>query len=243
MRKGSRLEVDKLNVLPLREQIYSHIKQLILTNQFYPGQTVVIDQLVKSLGVSHTPIREALMLLESEGLVITGRYKSVRIAPINESDVRDIYEMRILLEGWAVHEATLLLKESDIAGLEQVLEEAKSLSNDSQVPYYLDLDIRFHNSIIDRSPNKVFGHIMDQLKDQAERVRSLVEAAHTPNIEATIINEHVAILEAIKQRDPDLAQEKMIYHLRSAMQRTLDALKRMNTFRSVEGSFPLSQQR
>lgn len=215
---------NKINVLPLREQAYNYLKNLILTNQLYPGQTVVVDQLVKQMGVSHTPLREALMLLELEGLVITNRYKSLQVTPITKDDVYDIYEMRELLEGWSARKIAETCEEKDLDILKDILGEAEEINIEDDYSRLIDLDIEFHNTINELVSNTAFLRIMYLLKDQAVRVRSLVEASHTSHWEKTIIKEHRDILEAIIKRDGDQAHKRMVFHLRSAMQRTLDAL-------------------
>lgn len=216
--------VRKIQRGPLREQVRVQIKQLILTNRLRPGQSIVIDRLAGELGVSHTPVREALAMLQHDGLVNTRPYGNPQVAEIDDTDVRDAWEMRLLMEGWAVRKATLALSGDELAWIEESLTRARRDVLQSRYDSHLESDIAMHDMIMQAADNKLFGRLAQLVSDQSIRIRSLVEAIAPAEEVLTIIDEHCAVLEALQARNPELAHERLMAHLRSGMERTLRAL-------------------
>ena len=216
--------VQKIQRGPLREQVRAQIKQLILTNHLRPGQPIIIDRLADELGVSHTPVREALAMLEHDGLVLTRPYGTPQVAEITSDDVRDAWEMRLLLEGWAVRKATSILTNEEIDLLEESLVFARQEAKPGCYGAHLESDIAMHDTIIQSVDNKLFGHLARLVGDQSIRIRSLVEAIAPVEEVLAIIDEHCAVLEALRARNEELAHELLVAHLKAGMNRTLDAL-------------------
>jgi DNA-binding GntR family transcriptional regulator len=219
--------VQKIQRGPLREQVRRQIKQLILTNHLRPGQPIIIDRLADELGVSHTPVREALAMLEHDGLVITRPYGTPQVAEITSDDVRDAWEMRLLLEGWAVRKATSVLTDEEIDLLEESLTLARREAKPGRYDAHLESDIAMHDMIIQAVDNKLFSHLAQLVGDQSIRIRSLVEAIAPVEEVLVIIDEHCAVLEALRARNEELAHELLVAHLKAGMNRTLDALAKM----------------
>ncbi len=217
-------ELEKLRNTPLREQVYSQIKSLILTNRLLPGQQIIIDQLTKQLGVSHTPIREALGMLAGDGLVTMGGYKNLRVTEISASDVREIYEARILFEGWAAAKAATNMSQAKLDELCSLLQCVYDDVAQNRYDRYLESDITLHNAILFSGENSLLLRVAQLVNDQSLRIRSLVEARRPVDIIPGILDEHQSILDAIRARDPSLARWKMEFHLESAMKRTLSVL-------------------
>jgi DNA-binding GntR family transcriptional regulator len=211
----------------LREQVRIQIKQLILTNRLRPGQSIIIDRLANELGVSHTPVREALAMLEHDGLVITRPYGTPQVAKITSSDVRDAWEMRLLLEGWAVRTATSAIADDDLSQLEQTLALARRDAELGRYDAHLQSDIAMHVLIMQTAENNLFHRLAQMVSDQSIRIRSLVEAIASVEEVLTIIDEHCTLLEALRARNEELAHERLVAHLESGMNRTLVALEKM----------------
>jgi DNA-binding GntR family transcriptional regulator len=219
--------VQKIQRGPLREQVRIQIKQLILTNRLRPGQPIIIDRLASELGVSHTPVREALAMLEHDGLVITRPYGTPQVTEITSDDVRDAWEMRLLLEGWAVNKAVVGLSEDDLDKIEESLSRARQDALLGVYDTHLESDITMHDMIMETADNKLFHRLARLVGDQSIRIRSLVEAIASVEEVLTIVDEHCAILEVLRARDQDLAHERLVAHLQAGMERTLVALSRM----------------
>jgi DNA-binding GntR family transcriptional regulator len=203
------------------------IKQLILTNRLRPGQSIVIDRLASDLGVSHTPVREALAMLQHDGLVIMRPYGNPQVAPIDNTDVRDAWEMRLLLEGWAIEQATTTILDEDLDRLEASLADARQDALRSNYDSHLESDVAMHNLIMRAADNKLFDRLAQLVSDQSVRIRSLVEAIASAEEVLIIIDEHCAILEAWRMRDVEQTRERLLAHLEAGMKRTLDALEKM----------------
>lgn len=209
----------------MREKVYNQIKYRILTNQLRPGQQIVLDQLVKQMGVSHTPVREALGQLEADGLVTIERYKNVQVTMITPEDVREEYQMRIILEGWAAAEAARRISDQVLDRLEQELDATRVEINASRFDSFLEEDITLHDTIVSAIDNRLFFRVLQLISNQSTRIRSLVETTHPVEIMHKILDEHADILAALRVHHPALAQEHMTSHLQNAMQRTLSALE------------------
>ncbi len=216
--------VEKIQRGPLREEVRDQIKQLILTNRLRPGQTIVIDRLASELGVSHTPVREALAMLQHEGLVIMKPYGNPQVADIDDTNVRDVWEMRFLLEGWAIQQAAQTLSDDETENLGRLLARARQDALQSRYDTHIESDIVLHNTIMQSVDNRLFGHMAQLVNDQSARIRSLVEAIAPIEEILTIIDEHCAIVDALRQREPQLARAKLVAHLQAGERRTLDAL-------------------
>jgi DNA-binding GntR family transcriptional regulator len=220
--------IEKIQRGPLRETVRDQIKQLILTNRLRPGQTIVIDRLASELGVSHTPVREAMAMLQHDGLVSMKPYGNPQVAEIDSTSVHDVWEMRLLLEGWAVEQATQSLTEEDLDRLDEMLVCARQDALQSQYDTHLQSDITLHDMVMQSTDNKLFGHLARLVNDQSVRIRSLVEAIAPVEEVLTIVDEHCAILQALRQRDPELARSRLLTHLEAGEQRTLTALEKMH---------------
>src|SRR5512146_1012456 len=110
-----------LKVDSLQQRVYDQIKKMILTNRLKPGQDINIDQLASEMGISHTPVREALAMLKLDGLVSTGYHKTPKVTDIDEIDVKEIYDVRIILEGCAIQQVTNKLTNEDIVNLKKAV--------------------------------------------------------------------------------------------------------------------------
>jgi DNA-binding GntR family transcriptional regulator len=219
--------IKKIRKGPLREQVRDQIKSLILTNHLHPGQPVVIDRLASELGVSHTPVREALAMLEHEGLVEMRPYGNPQVAEIDASYVRNAWEMRLLLEGWAVRRSVLVLSDEAFDEMERLLESAHQDAKQCQFDTHVESDIAIHELILQATDNRLFDRMAQLVSDQSIRVRWLVETIATAEEVLEIIEEHRSLLEALRARDPELAYQRLSLHLQAGMRRQLAALDRI----------------
>ena len=224
--------VEKIQRGPLREQVLIQIKQLILTNRLRPGQTIVIDRLASELGVSHTPVREALAMLQHDGLVVMRPYENPRVAEIEASDVREAWEMRLLLEGWAINEAALKLPEDALEEIADALACARDDAEESKYDSHLESDFALHEMILQATDNRLFERLARLVNDQSVRIRWLVETIAPAEEVLVMIDEHCGIVQALRARDQELAYERLIAHLEGGKGRTLRALDRLSSDRT-----------
>jgi len=142
------LSDEKLKVVSLQQIVYERIKKLILTNRLKPGKSLIIDQLTEELGVSHTPVREALAMLKLDGLVVTGYHHTPQVTDIEESDVREIYEVRMMLEGFAIQQVGGKLTPDDLDAMEKSLEIPDGINLDERLDLIAQSDVRFNGIIV-----------------------------------------------------------------------------------------------
>jgi DNA-binding GntR family transcriptional regulator len=218
------LSIRKVKKGTLKDEIADQIKRLILNNDLRPGQPIVIDRLAAQFGVSHTPVREALAKLELEGLVVLSSYSNPRVGEISAEDVREVYEMRMMVECWATEHAVLNLSDEQIEEIDQALTEARADALKNDYKAHMKADLLIHESILNATENKFFRQLAHRVQDGSIRVRSLVEATGSQQDILPIIDEHENILQALKARDSDLACAAMRTHLENGLIRTLAVL-------------------
>jgi len=194
---------------------YEKIKNAILTFKFLPNQALIEGELAAQLGISKTPVRDALMQLEREDLVARVPFKGTYVSDINKQDMADTYEIRIALEGLAIHLATKSLTEDDLKQLERLVEEHNHALKQHEIVNVLQINSDFHSVIIDRCSNTKLIKNLHLLDDSLKRYR-LLSIAQGNRLEKSV-PEHRAILEALKRRDADAAEIAMKHHLQSAM--------------------------
>ncbi len=204
---GGTASLDKL--------AYEKIKDAILTFHFLPNQALIEGELAAQLGISKTPVRDALMQLEREGLVSRIPFKGTYVSDLNNQDMADIYEIRIVLEGLAIRTAIDNLTEKDFARLEDLINEHDQALKRREFPKASRINGDFHNLIISRCPNIRLQKTLLLLDDHLKRYR-LLSIAQGKRMEKSI-PEHRAIFTALKNRDAGKAEEAMRSHLHSAM--------------------------
>ncbi len=220
-------DIPKILDIPLRERVYDSIKNLILQNKLFPGQVIVIDRLAEVLGVSQTPIREALGMLELDGLVSTSQYRNPRVVNIETKDVEELYDMRLLVEPWAIQHSIDHISIEQIEEVEKSLQTAYSEAANKNFAPHLESDIRLHRMILSSTGNAFFWQLASRVHDRSIRIRSLVEVTGDAQEILRIIEEHFQIVAAMKQQDHSLASQYLNKHLVDGKVRTLAALKRL----------------
>lgn len=144
----------KINHLTIKDQVVAALRKEILGGKLKPGQPLVQDQIAKELNVSRMPVREALRSLEIEGLVTTSSFKGAVVTQFTADDIREIYQIRKLLEGYAAEQAVLHIKPERVAELEQLIPEMKKRLAASDFKGYAQIDRAFHRMIAESSGNR-----------------------------------------------------------------------------------------
>jgi DNA-binding GntR family transcriptional regulator len=221
---GTDLSKLKLGEKPkgLTEWAYEMIKDLILTLQVAPGTQLQIENLAEQMGISRTPVREALLRLEQEGLTRVVPRVGVFVTDTNKRDLEDLYELRELLESRATEEATTRLTEEDLDHIDRLLEVSESAIGEGNVDKFLETEIAFHAILTEHARNRRLVGIMDSLRDLTYRWR-ILSLQSPENIRLSLI-EHQNIANALRQKDSTLAGTLMGDHIRAARDRIREAL-------------------
>jgi DNA-binding GntR family transcriptional regulator len=218
----------------LKNEISNLIKDMILTNRLQPGQPIVIDKLAEEFGVSHTPVREALAMLERDGLIVLNSYKNPQVADVTAKDVTEVFEMRLMTESWAVERAALNLSDAQIDRIDQMLQVARKEAGENNFAPHLKADLLLHETIMRSTHNELFWKVAQRIHERSIHVRALVEASGTAQEIYQIIDEHELIIQALRARDPGQARKAMVAHLEGGEARTLRVLEKNL---SSEGQF------
>lgn len=202
--------------IPARDLVHRKLREAILAGQFEPGQRLLERELVERMGVSRTPIREALRKLEQEGLVKTVPYKGPIVAVPTVEEARQLYEVRAVLEGRAVE---LFTKRSDDQTIERLVkrhsgEEVKRLLEQRNAEGILEANNAFHAVVTSGCGNPLLQSMIQNMYNRIVllRVDSLYHHGRHPRA----ISEHRAIVRMIGRRNVDAARRLAELHVMSA---------------------------
>ncbi|HBA63774.1 MAG TPA: GntR family transcriptional regulator [Lachnospiraceae bacterium] len=206
----------------LRGQVFQKIREGILKGQYKEHEELREAAIGEELGVSRTPVREALRQLELEGLVEIIPNKGAYVTGISDKDVQDIYAVRSMLEGLCARWATENITERQLARLEEViiLSEfySQKLGTDREEQVVL-LDGTFHEILYEASNSRILRHVLSDFHKYAQVARK--NSLHKNDRVEKSIAEHKAILQAIRDHDADLAEQLANEHI-------FHAVKNMN---------------
>ena len=196
----------------LADWITASLREAILNGHFEPGEKLDQDLIAEELGTSRTPVREALKRLESEGFIKVRPHYGAFIAEVSRQDIREIYEIRKLLESEVVRQVTPVIPEPVLDELERSLAETQALFDAGDSAKHFESDVFFHETIISFSENHLLKEMLDGLTNRISMVRRFAQLQ--PGYHMTeSFKEHRAILQAMRQRDPEQVAELMRNHL------------------------------
>ena len=193
-------------------QVADGLRELITSGRLKPGEKLKEFEISKSFGVSRAPVREAFRILELEGLLDLIPRKGAYIHKITDEDVKEIYQIREMVEGFAGYLATENMTDEDIAEVEQLWLNMKSLTGSGDFENYLSASSDFHNKIILCAPNKRLVEIYHGIRVTVKFLRSYILSSGK-RMDSSL-SEHQQIVQAIKKRDKDLVEKISREHVR-----------------------------
>lgn len=206
----------------LVDDVYDAVLGLLMDRVIEPGARVNIDAIARDLDVSPTPVREALTRLESEGLVAKRALKGYVAAPLlDAAGLRDLYDMRELLEPEAARRASANLDEATAAELADSVGRMRTASSPGDDEHFQDYrrfieeDLRFHHLIADRALSPLLAEAITRLRSHMHLYR--LNFRH--DFEDDTVSEHELILDALSRRDPDAAAAAMRTHIENSYRR------------------------
>ncbi|MDR4435210.1 GntR family transcriptional regulator [Bacillus tequilensis] len=196
---------------PYYLQFYNQLKKMIFNGTFKPGERINETQLAKSFGVSRSPIREAMRLLEKDGLLKADDRNGFSITSLTAKDVDEIYKIRIPLEQLAVELVIDEAAEEELAILEKQLEATeKAIHNGTEDTEIIRLNQKFHELLVDFSHNRHLKNLLEHVNDLIHFCRIL---NYTGDHRAeTILNEHRKIFEEVKKKNKEAAKQYVMAH-------------------------------
>lgn len=209
--KEPKFNVTMNEYLPLRDVVFNTLRQAILRGELKPGARLMEIQLANKLGVSRTPIREALRKLELEGLVNMVPRKGAEVADITEKSLRDVLEVRKALEELSVQLACEKITEEEIEELKRVAERFKDTLDDQDVTKIAEADVAFHDVIYTATDNQKLILLLNNLREQMYRYR--VEYLKKEEAYPQLIAEHEELIDNISKRNKEEATRIMCEHI------------------------------
>lgn len=208
---GNDLKVNMNEYLPLRDVVFNTLRQAILKGELDPGERLMEIQLAERLGVSRTPIREAIRKLELEGLVLMIPRKGAEVAKISEKSLRDVLEVRRSLEELAIELACLRMREEEVEALAEAQKAFREAVSDGDAMKIAETDEAYHDVIYGGTGNDRLVQILNNLREQMYRYR--LEYIKDEDKRQILLLEHDKILKAVGLRHVEEAKEAMREHI------------------------------
>jgi len=205
------LQKEGTDKYSLRGKVFYKLREDILAGRYQENEELKENTIGLELGVSRTPVREALRQLELEGLVTMIPNKGAYVTGITSKDIHDIYMIRSYLEGLCAKLACEHITEAQIEALDEVLYLSDFHARRSHYEQLVELDNKFHDLIYKASGSKILNHVLSDFHHYVERVRKITLAA--PARASKSSQEHAAILDAIRKRDGELAEALAHEHI------------------------------
>ncbi|MBN1315093.1 MAG: GntR family transcriptional regulator [Anaerolineales bacterium] len=199
----------------LKDKAYDIIKDAILTLKLEPGTPLVETDLAQDLGISKTPVRDALQELEREGFVTRILFKGTYVTEVTIRDLQEIFQLRAVLEGFASFLATNQFTDKEIDHLEAHLQAAEAALEKGDLNLCSENGKEIHDAIINKADNQRLTIIIRNLDDHLQRFRLLSDQIHGRL--DTSVKEHREIIRAICNKDPLAAERAMRNHLFSVL--------------------------
>jgi|BEDMetMinimDraft_2_1075160.scaffolds.fasta_scaffold19461_1 DNA-binding GntR family transcriptional regulator len=204
---------------PLYQQVYYLLREGIVTGRYAPGQILAESVLAQTLGVSRTPVREALRQLEKDGLVVTGSYE-VTVAKPTEQEFVDLYVCRAALERVVAEYAARRRSAGDVAEMTEALDDAERAIAAQDHAGVLAANTRFHDRMVASAGMPRLSQLMQSIRGPILLARRHV-LAQGEQFEREILAEHRAILAAVAAEKPDEAVARMELHMQHDIERGL----------------------
>lgn len=213
---NNELQKEVTDKYSLRGRVFNRIREDILSGKYKQNEELKENTIGIELGVSRTPVREALRQLELEGLVNIIPNKGAYVTGISEKDIHDIYVIRSYLEGLCARWACEHIDEEQLEELEEVVYLSEFHSKKQHFEQVVELDNKFHDLVYEASGSKILRHVLSDFHHYVQRVRKITlsnpERAENSN------QEHTAILDAIRQRNGELAEKLAHEHIIKTIQ-------------------------
>ena len=200
------------------------LRAAIIRGDLKPGQKLVQQELAELLGMSATPVREVLRILETEGLLVYVPYKGVFVAEASPEETEEIIPIRVVLEGLAVRLSIPNLGEEHIEELEQVLDEMEQAWKNMDLAKLRRDNYRFHSTIYRACGSEILCNMIERLWPMFDSGKVWI----IPNRAQQTLSEHRQILDAVKKRDVKLAEQLLAAHISLAGKTIVDFSKRQS---------------
>jgi DNA-binding GntR family transcriptional regulator len=209
---------------PLREVIFNTLRKAIINGELKPEERLMEEHLANKMGVSRTPVREAIRKLELEGLVKMVPRKGARVADLSAKDIMDVLEIRASLDGLATSLSAERIQDNELKELNNVRIQFMNYVEKKNLQGSIKKDVEFHDIIYRSSRNDKLIQIISNLREHVQRFRVIYLKDFCSSKE--LIREHMDIYEAIRSRSPEKAGLMAQRHIRNQEETILKAIRK-----------------
>ncbi len=210
--------------LSLKDRVYENLKLLIIKGKLEPNRPLLEAELSEMMKISRAPIREALNILEKEGFVTIIPRKGAKVSIISKTEVKNIWEIRSVLEPYAAKNASQKCEEKELCEMENKLK--KILKDPYNLANYLKTDLAIHELLYKNLGNKMFINIIKMARQNSIRIRNFAtgKSKFAKDMASSDTAEHLEIIKALKAHDPERSSAAVYMHIINSKQRIIQAL-------------------
>jgi DNA-binding GntR family transcriptional regulator len=196
-------------------RVYTYVKQRLLDGTFAGGALLSENELSQQLGLSRTPVRQAFVQLEAEGLLELYPKRGALVVPVAASEIEDVFEARLLVEEHCARRAASVGAALAAQLAEEIAEQERAIAAGMPTTDFASSDRRFHRAIVGAAGNAILTRLYDALRDRQQRIAA-VSLARNPADAQRFVEDHREIAAALERGDAPAACELVSAHLRSA---------------------------
>ena len=208
---------------PIREKVYEHLKSDILSGRYTPGEKLAEEHLAETLGVSRTPVREALHKLDSEGLIKPRKKRGFIVSRDTKEEVEELFELRSILEGHTLRVISRIISEEILSELNESIQKAEEALKRNRIEEVFKWNTRFHDTLHELVADKTRLHqLIVNIRKYVLRYRK--DTLRYPDGGRRAVEGHKKILLALRLKDPELCERVMREHIKEAMDDAIQSL-------------------
>lgn len=206
----------KIELVSANDKAYEVLLEQICSGLRKSGDRLTIEKLAKEMGISSTPVRDALKRLESEGIVTVVPRSGTFVSLPSLKDIKDLFQFRIVVEKFAISIAMPKLTDVHLKSMKRAVDRARNAQEDQ---VFVETDREFHGTIIACASNTYLTQTADRIDRQLRFIRAICATDHS--FDNSVLEDHTTIMDALSARDTDTAMSRMEDHIRFVMEETL----------------------
>ena len=223
LQKSRLRKISQKNSIPVREKVYEYLKSSVLSGRFNPGKRLTEEHLASEIGVSRTPVREALHKLASEGLIKSLDTRGFIASADSKDEIEEMFDIRASLEGYALRLASEIISEETLKGLDGFIENAEDALRRKKINEVFKWNTRFHDALHDLVAHKPrFHRLITNMRKYVLRYRK--DTLHYLDGARRTIDGHRKIMMALRLKEPDLCERIMREHIQEAKEDAMQSL-------------------